>query len=61
MDPKKADDWRIIMLKKRKKKVGTFKNMPYTAINAIGGCLMAGFLCTQSKDSDALIQAFPML
>ena len=32
-----------------KEKVGTFKNMPYTVTNAIGGCLIAGFLCISSR------------
>jgi len=31
--------------RKQKKKVGTLKNMPYTGNNAIGGGLIAGFLC----------------
>ena len=40
--------------RKQKKKVGTFKNMPYTANNAIDGCLIAGFLCIDKKESMAV-------
>ena len=36
--------------RKQKKKVGTFKNMPYTANNAIDGCLIAGFLCSSKME-----------
>ena len=37
--------WRNVLLKKAKEKVGTLKNRPYTANNAIDGGLIAGFLC----------------
>ena len=40
----------ILYYRKEKKKVGTFKNVPYTGINAIGGCLIAGFLCISFHD-----------
>ena len=35
----------VFYYRKQMQKVGTLKNMPYTESNAIGGGLIAGFLC----------------